>query len=100
MNLPQKHHAELTKICDSLRKALTAQPEECLEIITQALRRAERLSESIVTAPAKLGSKGGKKTAERGSDWFRQLAAKRKTHAGGRPKKAVTLGASPALPPK
>jgi hypothetical protein len=98
MNLPQKHHAEVTKICDSLRKALTVQPEECRRIITQTLGRAERLSESIASAPAKLGSKGGKKTAERGSEWFRQLAAKRKTHAGGRPKKAVdTTSDSPSV---
>ena len=88
MNLPQKHQAELNKICDSLREALNAQPEECRHIIAQTLRRAERLSESIASAPAKLGSKGGKKTAERGSEWFRQLAAKRKTRSGGRPKAA------------
>lgn len=86
MNIPQKHQAELTKICDSLREALTAQPEECRQIVAQALRRAERLAQNIASAPAKLGSKGGRKTAERGSEYFRQLAAMRKTRAGGRPK--------------
>jgi hypothetical protein len=34
-----------------------------------------------------LGKLGGRKIAERGSDYFRKLAAKRKTHAGGRPRK-------------
>ena len=34
-----------------------------------------------------LGRKGGKATAERGPDYFRKIAAKRKTFAGGRPKK-------------
>lgn len=36
---------------------------------------------------AALGSKGGTSTmAKLGSDHFRKLAAKRKTHAGGRPR--------------
>jgi hypothetical protein len=86
MNPIQQHQAELTKICDSLREALIAQPEECKRIITQTLKRTERLSESIASAPAKLGSKGGLQTAKRGSEYFRQLAAMRKTKAGGRPK--------------
>jgi len=34
-----------------------------------------------------LGKLGGQKIAERGSDYFNSLAAKRKTHAGGRPHK-------------
>lgn len=37
---------------------------------------------------AALGHKGGSSiAATRGSDYFRELAAKRKTRAGGRPKK-------------
>lgn len=82
----QKHQAELGKICKSLREAMTAEPEECRRIVESVIARAERLSESIASAPAKLGSKGGRETAKRGSDYFRQLAAKRKTLAGGRPK--------------
>ena len=35
---------------------------------------------------AKLGSKGGKKTAERGPEYFAKIQAKRKIKAGGRPK--------------
>ena len=39
-------------------------------------------------SPAKaLGSRGGKSTAKRGSEYFRELAAKRKTLGGGRPPK-------------
>jgi len=34
---------------------------------------------------ASLGEKGGKATAKRGSDYYRKIAAMRKTHAGGRP---------------
>jgi hypothetical protein len=36
---------------------------------------------------AELGARGGKVIAKRGPDYFRQLQAKRKTHAGGRPPK-------------
>ena len=36
---------------------------------------------------AALGKKGGSKTAKRGSDYFRKLAAKRKTFGSGRPSK-------------
>lgn len=35
---------------------------------------------------AQLGSKGGTQTAKRGPEYFRRLAARRKTFGGGRPK--------------
>ena len=38
-------------------------------------------------AAVALGRKGGKKIAERGSKYFKELQAKRKTRAGGRPPK-------------
>jgi hypothetical protein len=34
-----------------------------------------------------LGKKGGKRTARRGPEYYRELQAKRKTRGGGRPKK-------------
>lgn len=34
-----------------------------------------------------LGRKGGRAVAKKGSDYFRQLQAKRKKRAGGRPRK-------------
>ena len=60
----------------------------------ELLRSAVALSDDLLNqaklpAAALLGSKGGAQTAKRGSDYFRQLAAKRKTRAGGRPKKEV-----------
>lgn len=55
------------------------------ELLTAALHLADALLEE--SPAAKLGAKGGKATAKRGSEYFRQIAAKRKTHAGGRPKK-------------
>jgi hypothetical protein len=40
-----------------------------------------------MNAAAVLGKRGGSAIAKRGPDYFRQLAAKRKTRAGGRPRK-------------
>jgi hypothetical protein len=53
------------------------------ELLTAALHLADNLLEE--SPAAKLGAKGGKVTAKRGSEYFRQIAAKRKTHGGGRP---------------
>jgi hypothetical protein len=55
------------------------------ELLTAAVALADDLLEE--SPAATLGAKGGKETAKRGSDYFRELAAKRKTHAGGRPLK-------------
>jgi hypothetical protein len=38
-------------------------------------------------AAVSLGRRGGKVTAKRGSEYFRQIAAMRKIHGGGRPPK-------------
>jgi hypothetical protein len=55
------------------------------EVLSSAVSLANNL---IETSPAaELGSKGGKKTAERGPEYFRKIASMRKTRAGGRPRK-------------
>ena len=55
------------------------------ELLGAALALCDDL---IQTKPAAaLGAKGGKKTAERGPEYFAKIAAMRKTNAGGRPKK-------------
>jgi len=55
------------------------------ELLSAALALADDL---VNTKPAAtLGAKGGNATAKRGSDYYRQIAAKRKTNAGGRPRK-------------
>ena len=46
------------------------------------------IGQTKMSPAAVLGRKGGSTTAKRGSEYFRQLAAKRKTRAGGRPRKA------------
>lgn len=60
----------------------------CRELLRAALALADDLlKQSKLPAAAILGKKGGSAIAKRGSAYFRQLAAKRKTHGGGRPRK-------------
>jgi hypothetical protein len=60
----------------------------CRELLRSALALTDDLlKQTKMPAAAILGAKGGSQTAKRGSDYFRQLAAKRKTRAGGRPRK-------------
>jgi len=62
----------------------------CRELLRSALALTDdMLTSAKVPAAAVLGRKGGSQTAKRGSDYFRQLAAKRKTLGGGRPRKPV-----------
>jgi hypothetical protein len=61
----------------------------CRELLRSALALADDLlSQSKQSAATALGRKGGSVTAQRGSDYFRKLAARRKTHGGGRPPKS------------
>lgn len=62
----------------------------CRENLRAALALADDLiRQHRMTAAAILGHKGGSSTmAKLGSDHFRQLSAKRKTRAGGRPRKS------------
>jgi hypothetical protein len=88
MNTMQKHQAALAHIDGTLEKALQAQAlEPCRECVSQALRLVERLSRAIALAPIQSGRKGGLATAQRGPEYFRKIAAMRKTRAGGRPRK-------------
>jgi|SRR5436305_6384519 len=58
----------------------------CRELLRAALALIDDLANSNESPAAVLGSKGGSATARKlGSEHFRQLAAKRKTRAGGRP---------------
>jgi hypothetical protein len=61
----------------------------CRELLKAAIALTEDfIEQSSLTAGAVLGRKGGSVTSQRhGREHFRQMAAKRKTHAGGRPRK-------------
>ena len=59
----------------------------CRELLGAAMALTDDLlGQAKMPVAAVLGRKGGSETAKRGSDYFRQLAAKRKTRAGGRPR--------------
>jgi hypothetical protein len=94
------YRAELTALKGLIRQADTILattpplPENrtaaARELLASALALAgDLLKQTKLPAAAALGARGGSKTAKRGSDYFRQLAAKRKTRAGGRPRKKV-----------
>jgi hypothetical protein len=74
----------------STTKLPEGRSERCRELLRSALALTDDLLTSAkIPAAAALGRKGGSQTAKRGSDYFRQLAAKRKTLGGGRPRKPV-----------
>jgi hypothetical protein len=62
-----------------------ARSQRAHELLTAAVHLADDLLEQ--SPAATLGAKGGKETAKRGSDYFRKIAAKRKSFKGGRPPK-------------
>lgn len=77
--------AQLDDVLSTMGEGRTARAKELLSsarAITDDILNQQKLP-----AAALLGAKGGTVTAKRGSEYFRQLAAKRKTHAGGRPRK-------------
>jgi hypothetical protein len=62
----------------------------CREALSAALALTDDLlkESSPATSAAVLGRKGGSTTARRhGPEHYRQMAANRKTHGGGRPRK-------------
>lgn len=60
--------------------------KRCRELLRAAVALSKDLAERPPEAVA-LGAIGGKKTAERGPEYFAKIAAMRKTRAGGRPKR-------------
>ncbi|HEV1285615.1 MAG TPA: hypothetical protein VNU44_09895 [Bryobacteraceae bacterium] len=66
-------------------------PQARTKRAAKLLDSALALTDDLLALPStavSLGQRGGQKTAERGSEYFRQIAAKRKTKAGGRPRKS------------
>jgi len=59
--------------------------QRAYDLLTAALSLADNLLEE--SPAAVLGARGGKETAKRGSEYFRQIAAKRTNRRGGRPRK-------------
>lgn len=69
--------------------ATTELPEGRAVRARELLASAIKLADVIITTPpaAVIGRKGGLATKKRGSEYFREIAARRKSHGGGRPKK-------------
>jgi len=61
----------------------------CLELTKAALALTDDIMKQVRMAPAvMLGHKGGSTTSQRhGIEHYRKMAAARKVHAGGRPRK-------------
>jgi len=79
---------------DRILETAPALPENrtvaCREVLSAALALTDDLlkESNPATSAAILGRKGGSTTSLRhGPEHYRQMAAKRKTHGGGRPRK-------------
>jgi hypothetical protein len=60
----------------------------CRKLLKTALASTDDLIKHSTTPAALMGSKGGSVTSKRhGYEHYRQMAARRKTHGGGRPRK-------------
>lgn len=90
LNALRRMIAEADHILTTLPPLPENRTARCHELLGSALALADDLvAQSTPQAmAAQLGKKGGATTAKRGSEYFRQLAAKRKTRAGGRPRKS------------
>jgi hypothetical protein len=78
----------LTEIDLILSSSTYPDAPRCRELLGAAAALTnELLKQDKLPTAQMMGSKGGSVTAQRGSEYFRQLAAKRKTRAGGRPRK-------------
>ena len=68
--------------------ALESAPCKTVKSLLSALALTDDLiSQAKMPAASVLGRKGGSVTAKRhGSEHYRQMAARRKTHGGGRPR--------------
>jgi hypothetical protein len=67
----------------------TKLPENRTVVACETLSTALALADDLILRPSPavaLGTRGGMKTAKRGSAYFSKIAKMRKTRAGGRPK--------------
>ena len=83
-----KEFAAIISILNDAR--LIQDRQKCDELISSAIQRTEKLAEAVAGTPAKIGRKGGQKTAERGPEYFKRIAGMRKERKGGRPKQPTT----------
>ena len=79
-------------------------PKGGVAVLRENLDAASELVKLLLVRPtpesiaSELGKRGGKETAKRGAEYFAQIAALRKTKAGGRPKIHQDVFSSGAAP--
>ena len=80
--------SEANQLLETLPPLPENRTARCQELLTSALALTNDLLKQDKTPSAvALGRKGGMVSAKKGSAYFRALAARRKTHGGGRPRK-------------
>ena len=77
--------AEAKRLIESSPELPEGRTQRANELLGDAVVLADYLL--TIEPAAVLGAKGGKATAKRGPEYFRKIAAMRKTKAGGRPAK-------------
>ena len=92
-----KAHADIKRVAKRLASpGPNVDKQKCLQWAERAAGQLQKAMLTLSMNPASLlGSIGGKKTAERGPDYFRKIAAMRKTKGGGRPRKNPSEGPNP-----
>ena len=76
------------RILETAPALLQNRTAACRELLQAALALTDDLLKQSITTAAIMGRKGGSTTARRhGPEHYRQMAAQRKTHGGGRPRK-------------
>ena len=78
--------AEVKTLIDTSPELPQGRAQRAQELLGNAVMLTDFL---LTQEPAVvLGTKGGKATAKRGPEYFRKIAAMRKTKGGGRPRKS------------
>lgn len=90
--MPRKdEYTALRNLISQAHKLLSSieHPDPTVIRAREVLRSADALATDLARIPpaVAMGKAGGKKTAERGPEYFKQIAAMRKTKGGGRPRK-------------
>jgi len=79
---------EMSKVRKRLRHGLkSATLEDCKACIEDSLELLDRVAQLVASPAILMGKLGGRKTAERGPEYFAKIAAMRKNRKGGRPRK-------------
>jgi hypothetical protein len=79
---------ELSKVRARLRHGLKSTTlEDCKACIQYSIEPLDRLAKLIASPAVLMGKLGGRKTAEKGPEYFAKIAAMRKNRKGGRPRK-------------